>query len=900
MIINFNNEFLTAFKDVFKGRTDAVPFRFPKGGYSPITSRRYNQVSGGYSYGAAATNKRLPLDDEMIIDHFKGHNLIGVYPLLDDNVCYFIASDFDNHDPNDETATRDPYQDICQFCAAAKTYGIPVYVLKSQSGNGYHVYIFFRDENGPIQVPAYEARLLAEFLVLEANVPGSTSSFDRFFPNQDVLPEQKDPNKPPIGNLIGLPFNGDRIENNNTVFLDPATSYTEPYQDQLHILKNIKGVSRTMLAAQITMNGLKNLRRKSSTTVSVVKSETSEDTKKKICKCDFIRKLWEGKDNPDILRHQQLQCAMSNMLFLKNGIDLCHELASHYKKYDAAEIDQRIKQLQRFGPHTCESIRRYQKEQASWSKTQFCNKDCCVGAPVKLVNVFEEISKKNSDDQMNVMIEQILDSHTVAYLIHMYLSGKMDTEENRITRIDSILRCIIKIIVPESPIQSDERNKHIYAMKRYLLSIENRMKILEQIICAYDSMPGMMNYDRLEQIFSDKKIIKYIRDTRSPYHRDEETFVEDAITQLSKFDEFCRMQYNCMEVTRFFNREQVSIGHDIEMYKKIGKSIHEHLIDMPSDEGSIVDYELSRDNRDRIVGILTELVDNEYDVGYSFLSEFNRGTLHILAAPFSNLKSALMLNICRNFIVYNHEKLKEFSGDMIPTILYLTAEDTLGNTLLRLAGVIENDSKNNLKQTPEVAADIFANFQHRYGVNICLKRVHEFDSIYIEACLKELIRRGRKPVLIIIDYIDEMESTKKTEKDYDKQGQCTKESRNIAIDHDSPVLTATQTNKEGFNLKKEMDVNALADSVRKGTKADYLYFQRFNESPDDRVPDQNQCLNFKIKKFKGKDGPPEKNVDMIFDTVSYRITEKSKDPRYTKGVSYPTDWNESFKNKNMF
>jgi hypothetical protein len=76
-------------------------------------------------------------------------------------------------------------------------------------------------------IPAAVARCVGTALVHEATVlRGSMDlrSYDRLFPNQDVLPEGG------FGNLIAAPLQGRRRKDGLTVFLDLAT--LEPYEDQ--------------------------------------------------------------------------------------------------------------------------------------------------------------------------------------------------------------------------------------------------------------------------------------------------------------------------------------------------------------------------------------------------------------------------------------------------------------------------------------------------------------------------------------------------------------------------------------------------------------------------------------------------------------------------------------------
>jgi len=115
-------------------------------------------------------------------------------------------------------------------------YDIPLYILRSKSGNGYHTYIFF---SSPVE--AYKARLLGNALLEEAAVEIGSSSFDRFFPAQDVVAQGS------FGNLIALPFQGEASESGNTVFLNPGTQFEEPFSDQVGVLSNIEKFTPTRL-----------------------------------------------------------------------------------------------------------------------------------------------------------------------------------------------------------------------------------------------------------------------------------------------------------------------------------------------------------------------------------------------------------------------------------------------------------------------------------------------------------------------------------------------------------------------------------------------------------------------------------------------------------------------------
>src|SRR3954471_12958569 len=123
--------------------------------------------------------------------------------------------------------------DALAYVKAARVSAVPAALEISQSGRGAHVWIFFA---GP--VAAATARCIGTGLVHEAMVlRGSMDlrSYDRLFPNQDVLPDGG------FGNLIAAPLQGRRRKDGLTVFLDLAT--LEPYEDQWAYLSTLDRLS---------------------------------------------------------------------------------------------------------------------------------------------------------------------------------------------------------------------------------------------------------------------------------------------------------------------------------------------------------------------------------------------------------------------------------------------------------------------------------------------------------------------------------------------------------------------------------------------------------------------------------------------------------------------------------
>lgn len=214
---------LALYVDRFQARIDVHAVRWENArtgasGWMPA-------VAGGWRKGMdRRVARHLPLTAQVIRAHLSGEVFIGLYPLLTDNTCRFLVADFDG---------QAAILDALAYVKAARANGVPAALELSQSGRGAHVWVFFTD-----RIPASVARAVGTVLVHEAMVlRGSMDlrSYDRLFPNQDVLPEGG------FGNLIAAPLQGRRRGDGLTVFLDLAT--LEPCQDQWAFLSTVDRLS---------------------------------------------------------------------------------------------------------------------------------------------------------------------------------------------------------------------------------------------------------------------------------------------------------------------------------------------------------------------------------------------------------------------------------------------------------------------------------------------------------------------------------------------------------------------------------------------------------------------------------------------------------------------------------
>ncbi len=139
-------------------------------------------------------------------------HVLGIYPMLPDHTCRVLVADFDDHSGN-----RNPLKDVLAFHEVCMVQDLPGHVLRSRSGNGFHVWFFFEKP-----VPAWKARCVGIALLREAEIIGletDMSSFDRLFPAQDRISGKG------FGSLVALPFQGNAVRKGHTLFLDPDTGF---------------------------------------------------------------------------------------------------------------------------------------------------------------------------------------------------------------------------------------------------------------------------------------------------------------------------------------------------------------------------------------------------------------------------------------------------------------------------------------------------------------------------------------------------------------------------------------------------------------------------------------------------------------------------------------------------
>ncbi|WP_242972013.1 TOTE conflict system archaeo-eukaryotic primase domain-containing protein [Haloimpatiens massiliensis] len=276
-------EKIDLFLNLFRGRENVCAKRWKnKPGYSPFC---FNDFRLGIcskpkiKCTECKNSKFAPLNSEQLKKHLMGKEVLGLYPMTEKDTCYLLVMDLD------EARWQDDSSVIRNVCVEKK---IPVYVERSRSGQGCHIWFFF-----DVEIKAYIARkfgMIILNLAMQQCGEIKFDSYDRLFPSQDFL------QKNGFGNLIALPLQKEARVKNNSVFVDENFN---AFKDQWVYLSQIEKLSE-----KFVLNFIKT-------------HKISEDYKE--------NKIIEHMNNKEEIKVQKVDFPEKIIIKRCNGITICKE-----------------------------------------------------------------------------------------------------------------------------------------------------------------------------------------------------------------------------------------------------------------------------------------------------------------------------------------------------------------------------------------------------------------------------------------------------------------------------------------------------------------------------------------------------------------------------------------------
>jgi len=121
---------IALFRSLFRGREDAYAVRWEgrngRYGYSPAGAMDWRAIHAARPEDrkkvARKTRMLHPLSDDAIRNRLTGKQTIGIYPLLPDETCWFLAVDFDK---------KCWMADAAAFAATCRRFEVPIAVERS-------------------------------------------------------------------------------------------------------------------------------------------------------------------------------------------------------------------------------------------------------------------------------------------------------------------------------------------------------------------------------------------------------------------------------------------------------------------------------------------------------------------------------------------------------------------------------------------------------------------------------------------------------------------------------------------------------------------------------------------------------------------------------------------------
>lgn len=199
---------------------------------------------------------------------------------------------------------------------------------------------------------------------------------------------------------------------------------------------------------------------------------------------------------------------------------------------------------------------------------------------------------------------------------------------------------------------------------------------------------------------------------------------------------------------------------------------------------------------------------------------FEDARLYNFIGATGGFKSGLLLNLMKQIKLYNKGRPHK-DPTKRPTILFLSQENNIWETFLRIFGIF--GTTENIKNfKPKEIKDIlkkggFGTVQDDMDIDIEFRYYGNMDIGVndIRGIIQELDNSGKEVIIVIQDYIERLRPPLMSADKRNQLADVSNQMHDLAIDLDIPIITASQFNREGVSTIETMREKGNADIGRK-------------------------------------------------------------------------------------
>lgn len=363
----------------------------------------------------------------------------------------------------------------------------------------------------------------------------------------------------------------------------------------------------------------------------------------------------------------------------------------------------------------------------------------------------------------------------------------------------------------------------------------------------------------------------------------EEEKITKAVDTISQRKQLLQIDYASKELDQFMNKFKANDYSNpddaLKDWNNLIGTIQSDIVKKQRDRDlhSITELDLTKDDFQPVINQIKVSYSglDSVSTGYSELDKYMNGgfapaRLYIFGATSGGGKSVMLINLIKNAV----ENCKK-RDDEIPTFVYVTLENLIDETLMRLYCCLTEQTTDqvmkNYENEKEKIAPFIKNWLLKYGCNVVFiyRKPQMTTSNDIMGFCDQLKNQGRNINIkgIFVDYLDLMKANRTTSYDAYRLelGDITMDLKVMAVMIRCPVLTVTQLTRGSYNLKEQMTLANVGESMKKVDNADFVaLFQRKdqenektgNQSRDGWHEDTDLILNIK----KNRSGPSDRSI----------------------------------------